>query len=919
MSRTWVIVILVLAAIAVAAFLARSQVPDLDDPDPMDRDGSEASSDPKVEPGAQDPSAGSDAEAGRPTLFGRAHVRIGLGDAIGRLQDFVTKEAVPGATLRLTGTGYGGEEVAVEAESAADGRFQLPSIPAGEDLELAVIVKSENVRTLGGLVVSAGRVEDLGTIWLGEAGTLEGRVLGMDEKGIRGAEVRVLQGKFSQEMMMEDFFGFLSTLDRDPVPVARGESDGAGRFRIEGVPPGPITVIARVPNHHQAIKSAAMTKDGAVGGPVELRVTEAEPIAGRVVTEDGQGFAGARIGFLNQETDDNGYLGRRFVETGPDGSFRVDSPPPARELIAIVAAEGFPTLFSEVEGDRSALEFMLVGGSRLTLRIVHDDDGEPIPDASVVTMLAESEDMGNSGTILTGHTDGAGQIEFAARPGYVNMILVQHEEYGSSMYSPQFAAFAGAAALALKGPPKLPVAAGDNTAELRMLRGVIVHGIITGEAGRPLEGATVKISGGMSGLGLGSKALTDASGAYRLASPATESLMVLVEASGFVQDPATRTVRSVPGAVEIEHHVVMRQAARVGGQVLGKAGAPAAGIQVQVRPVKEEDGPHDLVVSASALTAGTVITDARGRFLIEDVTPGGEYYLMGRGEGYVVTTSERFRVEKGGHTVRAPLLKLEQGVVVKVEVRDPYGDVVSGADVDVNIEPAKKVYWDENWRWRPFAKLRTSASGTVDAKDLPDGEVTFTARADGAAPARMKITLSAASRPTAPVVVRLRPAVTISGTVVDQHGDAVKAGYLGVGQIPRPPGEGEAPVWIPSQNTHTDSQGRFELRDIPAGVSVHLSFHAEGYRHKSTQIEDGASDLQLVVHRIDPEVHRRQQALQAEMMTLYGRMQNAQDEAEREAIMEEVQELQREISALSGVQEVEMESVVVPAEPVEDR
>jgi hypothetical protein len=88
----------------------------------------------------------------------------------------------------------------------------------------------------------------------------------MDGKGLAGAKIRVLQSRFSEQEMLEDFVGFISTLDREPAPVARGTSGPSGRSCIEGVPPGPITVVARMPGYHQAVRTVAMTKDGATGG-----------------------------------------------------------------------------------------------------------------------------------------------------------------------------------------------------------------------------------------------------------------------------------------------------------------------------------------------------------------------------------------------------------------------------------------------------------------------------------------------------------------------------------------------------------------------------------------------------------------------------------------------------------------------------
>ncbi len=841
-------------------------------------------------------------------LFGRAGVRVGKGSVLGRVADFASKDPVEGVTLHLSGTGYGQESVASSTESGADGRFHLAAVPAGEDYVLEVVAKDAVLRRVAGVSVPSGDVTDLDTIWLGDAGTLIGRVVSLEGGGLAGATVRVLSGGTSMQEMMQDFVGFVSKLDRDPVPLAEGVTDANGRFAIEGVPPGPITIVVRADGFHQQLRQAVMTKDGVIGEEPTFRMEPAEPITGRVISEDGRGVAGARIALMDSQSDDSGFHGRRFVETEGDGTFRIASPPQTSRLMAIVAAEGYPTLFAEIRDKREGLEFILAAGASIKLRFVTDDTSEPIPGASIVAMLSETEQLAEGGSLLTGVTDALGEVEFEARPGFVVMLFFAHPTLGSSMYGPQIGM--GMGGLALKGPKKMEIVAGENRAELRKMPGVEVTGRVTNAKGEPVPGATVKM-GSFFMLGGGGKVVTDDDGVYRLAVAAMQQTTIVIEAPGYVQDPASMTVALDPPN-PAQHDVVLLTAARIEGKVVGPKGTPARGVAVQL--VAERDPSSEGAFVFPGTSEISSQTDNAGRYVFETVAPDRKYHLVGQGEGFIATRSEAFEVRTVAGVVTAPRLILQTGLEVEVEVLDPSGGPVIRAGVDVHVDPTEPVERGGYSLWQAYQKLVTSASGRAKAKDVPPGKVTFTASATGFASSRASTTVSRASPPSRPVVVRLRPMAVVAGEIRDQHGEAVEGAQVSVNSMPIavPGGQDDDESWVPSASDTTDARGHFDLKGLPAGAKLTLSVHLSGYRGKTFPIDGPTDRLQLQIHKIDPEAQRRMNEIQTELMGVYQRLQAAKDDTERQELQKQLQALSLEMQGLQQDGVDHADAVAVP-------
>lgn len=131
--------------------------------------------------------------------------------------------------------------------------------------------------------------------------------------------------------------------------------------------------------------------------------------------------------------------------------------------------------------------------------------------------------------------------------------------------------------------------------------------IVTGVFDMPgIPGVKMRIAGG----GSRSAASTDTAGQVRFGGLPPGEYEVTAELAGYL--PAERKVQlHAKGCAEVLFRMVLDR--RVTGRVTTKDGHPAAGVEVQVRPVKEMSGDH-------------VKTDGEGVYELRHF-PAGEYYL----------------------------------------------------------------------------------------------------------------------------------------------------------------------------------------------------------------------------------------------------------------------------------------------------
>ena len=113
-----------------------------------------------------------------------------------------------------------------------------------------------------------------------------------------------MTGPTSKAAYLAEMFG---TLGREPTPLARTTTAGDGRFRLEGLPPGSLAVLARADGKRQTVLALRMTPNFDLDG--------IHPAGGRVCVA--QAALEAGVGPQHVHVDLAGHVGR-LETTAPD-------------------------------------------------------------------------------------------------------------------------------------------------------------------------------------------------------------------------------------------------------------------------------------------------------------------------------------------------------------------------------------------------------------------------------------------------------------------------------------------------------------------------------------------------------------------------------------------------------------------------
>lgn len=828
-----------------------------------------------------------------PMLFGRARAdRKGVGGLQGRVMDFKSGEPVGETRITLVGVGYDEEDVALKTRGDASGYFSFPEVPAGDGYVLKVSDGRGRARMLPSQSVDHGAVTEVATVWLGKQGTLRGIVEDVEGRPIAGASVQVHPGGGSALELLTNMPKLLEQLDKDAEPIAQTETTARGRFDIPAMAPGPMTLVVRAKGHRQEIRSIVMAEEGAAGGVVRITLQGADAITGIVVDQDDRPVEGARVACLEQSKMESIFFGRQFSETGPDGRFEVPSPPTTGEIAVIVAAAGYPTLFTQTSGGGEQ-RFVLFRGTEVLVRVVRSGDGRPVEGAQLMAMISGKENViqEEGMTFAAAPTDARGEATILARPGHLQMLFLTHPDHGTATYSPMMSRMGGPAAAGamLKGPKEATIGTKKVTFEFELGTGITVTGRVTDENGDPIAGARVATLGTM---GMGASTRTDADGRYELRNQGPPVRMVLVTKPGYVQkqgDPMR--MMAAMRTEDFEQDVTLLEAASVSGRVLRADGKPAVGARVRAG---SEGGMGMLTAMLGG--AGETVTNEQGRYVLDGVHPDKKVYVMARHIGWLDAKSDAFEVKAAGAT-KAPDLVLARGVALEVKVLAPDGRAARAADVEVDLAMKKKVEFDPMSGWGNWAEARTRSDGTAGFRDVPEGKATITARLGEYAPGRATVDVpdrSAASG-NVEVTVQLREGVKITGRVVDRDGNGIAEADV----MLRGAGEDDPETWVPPDSTVTEEDGSFTLVGVP-GTRVTLSISADGFKAGEEVFTPGLGALVIELDRQDADAARRLEAIEKELQELYMQIGSAKDDASRQALARRLQALNAEKRKLEG-------------------
>jgi hypothetical protein len=572
--------------------------------------GSEAPADASGEAGRDGKeSAEADATRRSAVLFGSPReARRGRGTVEGRVIAYRDQKPAAGVRVTLKGEGFGAELAWADVTSDASGVFRMDDVPAGESYAVTVEpgakAKDEPPLVLPGVEVRARRTTDLGTLYLGARAPLSGRVVDEKGTGLPGTDVRA----FAKASLI-DVFGNLGDLfgklDQDPEPRAKAKSDANGRFTLADLPPGGYLVRATLPGRRQAVARVQLTASGPAGGEPTIVLDRGAPLAGHVVDGAGAGVARARLALVVGDADDPmAFLyGRVFAETDEHGAFRAVVAREAKEVRAIVAAEGRPTTMSgSIRPGDEDVRIVLLAGARLDVVVTEKAGGEPIEGAQVMAMVSAAADADWGGAMMNGVTDARGERSFAVPPGTVQMLFVTHPKFAGGMASGMGMSQGG---IEVEGSLSTPIAAGSIArVVVRMRSGSALVGKVTAPDGTPIAGAELR-PWAMMGFGGGSDAVTHSAvdGTYRLEGfvATNDSAMVFVRASGWVQGGDGMMVHGTPDASGVvTHDFVLRPAATVRGRVVDGDGNGVAGATVS--PSVADDFTGVFGTGATAVT-----------------------------------------------------------------------------------------------------------------------------------------------------------------------------------------------------------------------------------------------------------------------------------------------------------------------------
>ncbi len=828
------------------------------------------------EEGAASPAgAGGPTEAGaarhHPVLFGRPRAeQVGLGGLKGRIATARDDAPVAGARLTLEGAGHGGEKVLRRIETGEDGAFAIAQVPAGEDYVLGIEAEGWPGRSRGAIAVTDGTVTDLATIWLGQKAPLAGVVLGETGGPIAGTRVSVHEGHFSYRDMARDIAGLVTKLDRDPEPVASTVTLHDGTFSFADLDPGPVTLVARVPGFAVGTLEAAVLPGGEPQKPWTVRLMRGAVVAGKVVDPSGRGLAGARVAAVAQNEMSAFLYGRAFTETAADGSFRIDTAAPGGNVMVLVAVPGYPLRMARAQAGSEDLRIVMLPTARVVFRVVLLPQETPLAGADVTVVAGTADSPNSDGSMVAARTGADGRAELTLPVGKVDMAMLTHPDHPLGLWRPdtRMRGF-------LESDSDGTIPPEGTTIQLGLRAGVVVRGRVLDEAGEAIAGASITPFGGVS---LGRPQRSGDDGSFRVAT-SRASPLVVVEAHGYVTHPVQVAVPS--DATEVEKDVTLARAAVVTGRVVDAHGRPVSG--AQVKSVGKGGG---MGVASSFLEPAPTVTGASGRYVLTSVAPADDVHVMANRAGYVAGATGALKVEPGG-SARAPDIVLTEGRTLVVSVRDPDGNAVEDADVEVSFDRADGLVWDPMAEFRGGPRVRTDTVGRARLPGLPLGTAAVTASHPSWASAQKDVTIDEDSPSSVPVDLVLRPSIVVEGRVLDTDGSGLEGAWATAsagGSVVR---------------DQTGADGHFRLEGLPEGTET-VRVGKQGYRSEEVSVPPAGRPLEVRLVKLAADVQARMQDLARRMGELYQALQSAKSDAERKALQAEIGDVSQEYQRLQA-------------------
>ena len=820
-------------------------------------------------------------DADGPVLFASGQRRTGPGALQGVVKWFGSGEPAAGMRVTATGTGRKREPIDASATTDAQGGFALSQVAATDELTVRVAAGTEHERIVLA-VVEPGSVADLGVIWLGERGSITGRVTDAEGHPVEGATVAVHPSLGGWIELAGRFFDLFAKLDEVPKPDHETTTDAQGRFVVENVAPGIQVVVARAAGFAPVSKDVVKPA-GTAPKPVHLMLPAGMRVHGVVVDAKGNGIADARVVAVHQADILKGLVARTLVATDGVGAFELTAPPGVDDDLALfVAARGYPSAFFDGEDIGKPLRLVLRRGTSVDLRVLMGTAGQPLGGAEVV-MFCEGDDEGTKFALFA-LTDADGRAHLEAAPGKAQMVLVRHEEVGQAMFAP-----GGGGSVTVDDAT---FEAGENKCLVRVVVGTPLTGVVRTTEGEPIAGARVRVMAGLGGSG--GDVVTGPDGAYTMVVQRDSVFGVLATAPGRVQSPESAMLdRSASKDADWVHDIVMVPAASVTGRVVAPDRTPVAGARVRFRDAGGDKGAA-MAMAMTTVSVQEAISATNGRFVL-DVSPKAKGRLAVRVPGYIDTGSDPVTLGEAGTTAVGDIT-LSKGRTLRVTVSDRSGDPVAGARLHFELDPEDEVQFDPmDFFGTDDEVTLTNAGGIARRPWVPPGSAVIIATASGWAQGRGTVSVPSEGDGPVAVSLELRPSAPVKGRVLDAEGAPLARARIHTVSDD----DAEDDQWMPDVETTSDTDGSFVLEGLPH-MPLTLEVGAQGHTTAKVQVIGANRDtLEVRLQARDPNVEAEIERLEARQQEILQKYIEAKGD-KKKRLMKELGELSQEIARLRG-------------------
>jgi protocatechuate 3,4-dioxygenase beta subunit len=551
--------------------------------------------------------------------------------------------------------------------------------------------------------------------------------------------------------------GTVRTSDDKPAANAAIAADGwpSGRTHDDGT-----FAIEHAPSNVRAIDASSdsvAARADARGDQLAIVMKPALRLRGRVVDGRNQPLAGAEVIVDGDE-------GPRSDLSKGDGSFSLNIDAGERRIDVIAPGYEFASEHLSAKGN---VERTLTGARLGSIAgIVIDDEKNPVANSRVSATTPSDRRVERIDLRQLAYSGSDGRfIIDEVPPARVLRVAAIHAGFEP----------------AVSDVIELRAGEQKNGVELHAARDVAVKGRVTDAHGRGVIGATVSARDHeqILPIELVPRPATSAmDGSFTLAMPRGRYDLT-VEHRGF----ASRELREVVVSNPMQPlDIALHDAAALKGVVL-QAGVPIAGYTVSG-------------------TGKKATTGSDGSFTLDDLEPGD----------VLVTTRDENGFQRDKRTVRAPsmvTIDVPQGArvtgrVIDAETRQPVPAFTIVAEVsgDGMVRLARKSF--------------ATSDGTFDLPGLPAGRLRMVVDAEGYARGEVAISSPIAEGKTVSGIdVPLSAAVTLYGTISDEHGVPVEGARIAVSTR--------------GMNTKSDSGGHYSVGGLQR-EHIEVRVDADGFR-----------------------------------------------------------------------------------------